>query len=160
MAHTGRWLIVLTLLVLGGMAAAPSAMGAGVTSPQAAPVKVASTHAMGKILVTAKGMTLYYLTAEKNGTIACTGSCTKIWPPFLLRTGQTLRGIHGLPGKLGTMKRPDGSTQITYKGWPLYTYVSDKHAGQMLGQGVRGVWYVATLQLKARSTSSTTGNGW
>jgi predicted lipoprotein with Yx(FWY)xxD motif len=160
MAHIVRWLVVLTLFALSGIVAAPATRAAGMTSPQAAPVKVASTHSIGKILVTAHGMTLYYFTAEKNGTIACTGGCSKIWPPFLLRTGQTLRGIHGLPGKLGTMKRPDGSTQITYNGWPLYTYVRDQHPGQMLGQGVRGMWYVATLRLKARASSSTSGNGW
>jgi predicted lipoprotein with Yx(FWY)xxD motif len=105
---------------------------------------------MGKVLVTATGMTLYYYTPEKTGMVVCTGACANIWHPLILKRGQTLTSGKALAGKLGTIMRPNGNAQVTYKGWPLYRYSLDKLPGQMLGQGVGGLWFVATIHIQPR----------
>lgn len=99
---------------------------------------------------------MYHLTAEKHGNIACTGSCAKIWPPVLLPSGQKhpVAG-KGVIGKLGTIKRPTGGTQVSYNGMPLYTYKLDTKPGQAKGQGVRSVWNVVKV-----SGSISSGSGY
>jgi predicted lipoprotein with Yx(FWY)xxD motif len=94
--------------------------------------------------------TLYSLSVEKNGRFVCTGSCLKDWHPLAIQAGVKPTG----PVKLGTVKRPDGSLQVTYKGLPLYTFDSDKRAGEANGEGFKdvGTWHAAT-PAKASSTS-------
>jgi hypothetical protein len=49
------------------------------------------------------------------------------------------------PRLLGTAKRRDGKIQLTYNGWPLYTYAGDSKAGDTTGQGVSqfgAAWYL------------------
>jgi hypothetical protein len=57
--------------------------------------------------------------------------------------------------KLSTVKRPDGGTQVTYAGLPLYRYAADKKPGDVKGQGVEGTWFAVTstgAQAKATKT--------
>ena len=61
------------------------------------------------------------------------------WGLVLLAVGL----VSGVAGTLGTVPRPDGSTQVTHDGMPLYYYSGDTQAGQTNGQGVQGIWYVA-----------------
>jgi predicted lipoprotein with Yx(FWY)xxD motif len=64
----------------------------------------------------------------------------------------------GLTGTIGTISRPDGTTQVTYNGWPLYRYSKDAKAGDATGQGVGGIWYAMTATTAAAGpTSATTG---
>ena len=87
-----------------------------------------------------KGMTLYRLSGEKQGALSCaTPACFAIWQPLWIAPGTTPTGAKNL----GTLKRPDGRIQVTYKGGPLYTYVNDKKAGQVNGNGLKAG--VATL---------------
>jgi predicted lipoprotein with Yx(FWY)xxD motif len=151
MARLLRWLVVGVVVVLMGSVAVPVATATHSHAVTVRPVHVASTR-MGKILVTAKGMTLYYNTMEKTGMLACTRTCTKVWSPLLLKRGHTLSSGKGLAGKLGTIMRPNGKTQVTYEGWPLYRYSLDKLPTEMLGQGIGGVWFVATIHIQPRST--------
>jgi predicted lipoprotein with Yx(FWY)xxD motif len=54
----------------------------------------------------------------------------------------------GVPGKLGTIKRSDGTTQATYNGQPLYTYVGDSGPGQANGNNLNlngGLWHEITV---------------
>jgi len=107
-------------------------------------VKVAHTTA-GDALVGAGGKTLYWNTTETNGTIVCTGRCASVWPPFTLDTGQKTTAGQGVTtGWLATVKRPDGKTQVTYNGHPLYYFASDTAAGDANGQGISGIWLIAT----------------
>jgi predicted lipoprotein with Yx(FWY)xxD motif len=103
-------------------------------------------------------MTLYYLKSETTGTIMCTGSCATTWPPLLLTAGATSAAAgSGLDAsKLGTIDRPDGGTQVTYDGRPLYLYVGDTSSGQATGQGVGG-FFAATTSVSG--TSSASGGG-
>ena len=45
---------------------------------------------------------------------------------------------------LGTITRDDGSTQVTYNGWPLYYFHEDAAAGDTNGQGLGGVWFLVS----------------
>ena len=96
----------------------------------------------GSILVDSTGKTLYFFTRDaKKDTSFCTGNCAVTWPIFYkanLVLGQGLTA-----GDFGTINRPDGKKQTTYKGWPLYYYASDAAAGETKGEGVGTFWYVA-----------------
>jgi predicted lipoprotein with Yx(FWY)xxD motif len=106
-------------------------------------VKVGQNSSLGSFLVDSKGMTLYLYTQDTPNTSNCYGSCASYWPP-LLTTGAPSAGAGLTASMLGTTKRTDGTTQVTYNGWPLYYYVSDKAAGDTTGENVQAVWFVIT----------------
>jgi predicted lipoprotein with Yx(FWY)xxD motif len=117
---------------------APAAGGSGEAS-----VALASSE-LGKILVDGEGRTLYLFEADKGTASACDGACATAWPP-LTTTGQPRAGTGVPAAKLGTTKRSDGTTGVTYNGHPLYTYIGDRAPGQTTGQGSDGFgaeWYV------------------
>ena len=97
--------------------------------------------ALGSFLVDSKNMSLYLFTKDSPGVSNCYNGCATAWPPLLV-TGSPTAGDGLDAAKLGTTKRTDGSMQVTYNGWPLYYYAKDSAAGQTVGQGVGGVWYV------------------
>lgn len=106
-------------------------------------IKVAQNETLDKrILTTAKGRTLYTLSAETNGTFICTSrSCLSTWPPLILKNGAKAAGV----ARLGAIKRPDGRRQATYKGRPLYRFSADLRKGDVLGEGFVdvGTWRAA-----------------
>jgi predicted lipoprotein with Yx(FWY)xxD motif len=92
------------------------------------------------VLTDAKGLTLYWFAPDTPTASKCTGSCAAYWPPV---TGRPKAGP-GVTGKLGIIKRSDGSLQATYDGHPLYTYVGDSGPGQARGNNLNlngGLWY-------------------
>jgi predicted lipoprotein with Yx(FWY)xxD motif len=105
-------------------------------------VKSAHNSIVGEtILVTTNGKTLYRLSGEKQGNLSCaTPACFAIWHPLWIAPGTTPIGSK----HLGTLTRPDGRIQVTFKGGPLYTYVRDRKAGQVNGNGLKssGTWGV------------------
>ncbi len=105
-------------------------------------VMVSTNATLGKILTDAKGMTLYFYAKDTAGTSACTGGCATNWPP-LTATG-TPTASADATGTLSVITRADGSKQVAYNGKPLYTYIKDTAPGDTTGQGVGGVWTVAT----------------
>jgi predicted lipoprotein with Yx(FWY)xxD motif len=111
------------------------ALAAGAGAGNQAVVKSAKNRILNEtILVTMKGMTLYRLSGEKQGALSCaTPACFAIWHPLWIAPGTTPTGAKNL----GTLKRPDGRIQVTYKGGPLYTYVNDKKTGQVNGNGLK-----------------------
>ncbi|HTX79054.1 MAG TPA: hypothetical protein VMC62_05275, partial [Longilinea sp.] len=76
-------------------------------------------------------------------TSNCYGNCATLWPP-LLTTGTPTAGSGVDANLLSTTTRTDGTTQVTYNGWPLYYYASDKAAGDTTGENVNSVWFVVT----------------
>jgi predicted lipoprotein with Yx(FWY)xxD motif len=91
------------------------------------------------VLTNGKGFTLYSFAPDTPTTSKCYGSCAAYWPPVI---GSSAAGS-GLPGKTGTIKRTDGSLQLTYDGHPLYTYIGDSAPGQASGNNVNlngGLW--------------------
>ncbi|MFP5347314.1 MAG: hypothetical protein ACLGIA_09815 [Actinomycetes bacterium] len=103
-------------------------------------VSTASTS-LGTILVDGKGMTLYMFDPDKQGASTCYDQCAQAWPP-LTAQGQAKAGEGVDQSLLGVVQRKDGTEQVTYNKWPLYTWVSDKSPGEVTGQGVQGVWWV------------------
>jgi predicted lipoprotein with Yx(FWY)xxD motif len=114
----------------------------------AAVVAVANNPKLGKFLVDSKGNTLYYFENDKqNGnSSACTGPCASVWPAYTT-SGAPKAQKGATASKLGTIKGSGGSTQVTYNGWPLYTYTVDSAPGQTNGEDIKsfgGTWYVLT----------------
>jgi len=95
---------------------------------------------IGPVLADAKGLTLYWYAKDTAMSSACTGSCATAWPP-LTGKPEAAMGVR-LVGKFGTIHRPNGVLQATYKGHPLYLYAGDMAPGQTKGNGLGGVWHV------------------
>ena len=126
------------------------------SSSSAVVVKSASSS-LGTILVDSQGMTLYHLSGEQNGKFICTSTaCLGVWHPLIAPAGSEPSGE---VGSLGTVKRPEGTVQVTYKGTPLYTFASDK-PGEANGQGIKdvGTWSAVTTN-SSQAPTSTTGSG-
>ena len=118
----------------------------GAASPA---IDVRSTP-LGKILVDAKGRTLYLFEADEPNMSNCSGACLSVWPAF---TSQGKPQAHGgaLAAKIGTISTSNGKQQVTYDGHPLYYHAADQKPGDTNGQGLKqfgAAWYVL----------STTGN--
>ena len=124
-------------------AAAAATSAPAASSGSGAVVNIAQNGTFGPILVDSKGMTLYLFTKDTPNTSNCNGGCLSYWPA-LLTSGAPVAGAGVNASLLGTTKRSDGSMQVTYNGWPLYYYVSDKAAGDTTGENVQSVWFVIT----------------
>jgi len=104
----------------------------------------AENPTLGKtVLTTTKGQTLYSLSVEKNGRFICTGSCLSVWHPLRVPSDTRPTG----PVKLGTIERPEGGIQVTYRGKPLYRFGGDTKRGDAHGEGIKdvGTWHAATV---------------
>lgn len=109
----------------------------------AAIVSATTVGDLGKVIVDAKGFTLYDFHKDKGGKSACYGACANVWPP-LTTTGEPKAGEGATASKLGTTKRKDGTLQVTYAGWPLYTYEADRKPGDANGNDIDSFgaeWY-------------------
>jgi len=138
----------------GTAAATPAASSAAAqaSSPAAAPSSSAAmtiglvsvSGIPGKFLADSQGRTMYLFEADKGGTSTCTGACAAAWPPVTASGMPTAGG--GVDGALlGTVKRPDGTEQVTYNHHPLYYFAADTGAGTAKGQGSKEFgagWYV------------------
>jgi predicted lipoprotein with Yx(FWY)xxD motif len=121
----------------GSVAPAKSGNSAAPTAnPTAASVTLAHSK-LGKILVDGSGQTLYLFQADKSTASTCSGACASVWPPAVTK-GPPVAGPGVSASKLGTTKRSDGTTEITYNGHPLYTYAGDTSPGQTTGEGNPG----------------------
>jgi predicted lipoprotein with Yx(FWY)xxD motif len=101
---------------------------------------------LGTILVDSQGRTLYLWVADKGGKSVCNGGCAQAWPPVLTK-GAPKAGGGVKANLLGTTRRDDGKTEVTYKGHPLYTFVEDRAPGDTTGQGSDGFgadWWVVS----------------
>jgi predicted lipoprotein with Yx(FWY)xxD motif/plastocyanin len=126
--------------------AAPAATTATtMTVTTAATVMIGKSDKLGDILTDDKGMTLYLFTKDTKNTSNCYDKCATAWPP-LLTSGAAKAGTGADSSLLGTTTRTDGTTQVTYNGWPLYYYAKDKNPGDTTGQDVGGVWYVVSAK--------------
>ena len=98
-------------------------------------VSLRSVGNLGQILVGANGKTVYVFLADKGMTSTCNGSCAQNWPP--VTTTGTPHAAGGVSqALLGTTKRADGATQVTYHGHPLYYFIADTGPGMANGEGL------------------------
>jgi predicted lipoprotein with Yx(FWY)xxD motif len=109
-------------------------------------VDAAPVGNLGTVLVTNKGFALYMFAPDTARHVTCTGGCATAWPPLLLHAGQIAAAGPGVrPGLLGTAPNPGGGRVVTYRGWPLYTYLGDATPSHAAGQGADddgGYWYL------------------
>ncbi len=150
---------------LRGARSAGVAFGSSAHASSASTTVSAKMTSLGTILVTSSGKTLYLDKADKPPHFACTGGCLSIWP--ILKANGTLKATGGAKAAdLGKVKGPGGE-QVTYKGHPLYTFVSDSKSNPTSGQGQNGFYVVSpsgsmiTKSTRATSSSgSTQSTGW
>jgi predicted lipoprotein with Yx(FWY)xxD motif len=137
-----KWLMVAAVAALAGLALAATGQAAG----SAATLK--TRHGgIGTFLVDAKGRTLYLFQKDKTHKSRCAGECATEWPP-LLTTGKPKASGLARKSLLGTTRRADGTTQVTYNGHPLYRFVADHKPGDTNGQGVSAFgarWYAVNV---------------
>jgi predicted lipoprotein with Yx(FWY)xxD motif len=134
---------------------------AGASSNSSGTALVSRTINGTLVLTNSAGYTLYWFVPDTSTTSKCTGSCANYWPPV---KGPATAGS-GVTGTLGIITRPDGTTQATYDGHPLYTYVGDHAPGQNSGNGLNlsgGVWHEVTVSgtAPAASTSPSSAGGY
>ena len=137
-AEVAAAVLGVAAVVLLGVAVGNAAGSAPVATSTDTVLKTA-TIAGTTVVTNGKGFTLYSFAPDTPTTSKCYGTCAAYWPPVI---GTSSAGS-GLPGKTGTIKRTDGSTQLTYDGHPLYTYVGDTAPGQASGNHVNlngGLW--------------------
>jgi predicted lipoprotein with Yx(FWY)xxD motif len=140
-----HWIKLLTAFAASAVIASIAATLAlaGDATTAGARVAVAKSP-FGRILVDSKGITLYDFVKDKGKTSACYGACAALWPPLITK-GKPIAGAGVRASLLGTTKRKDGKLEVTYKGHPLYYFVTDTKPGQTTGQGVNqfgGPWWV------------------
>jgi predicted lipoprotein with Yx(FWY)xxD motif len=133
------FLVAVAVLLSGGGLASDSSVAA---SGKKIVVKKAHNKRLDRtILVNLRGRSLYSLSAERDGRFICTdAACLSLWRPLLIAHGKPA----GAPS-LGTVKRPNGKVQVTYRGRPLYRFTEDRRPGDVNGEGFRdvGVWRAA-----------------
>jgi predicted lipoprotein with Yx(FWY)xxD motif len=98
---------------------------------------------LGTFLVDGSGRTLYLFKKDNSSKSTCSGACAAAWPP-LVTTSKAVASGSARKALLGTSKRSDGRTQVTYHGHPLYRFSGDGKPGDTNGQGLKefgGKWY-------------------
>jgi predicted lipoprotein with Yx(FWY)xxD motif len=146
--------VAAAVLIAGCGGASYGGSGNSGAAANAAPSKAAgnassvalASSRFGRILVDSHGRTLYVFAADKGTTSTCYGACASLWPPLTV-TGAPKAGTGVSASLLGTAKRTDGTTEVTYAGHPLYYYAPDTAAGAITGQDISqfgAKWYVLT----------------
>ena len=144
-AWTAALLVALSAVAVGVAGAA--------AKPMVGTAQNARLHAT--ILVNASGRTLYHLSVERKGHFICLDkTCLSFWHPLLVPKGTKPTGRV----TLGTVRRPNGTLQVAYRGEPLYTFAQDSKRGDVKGEGFKdvGVWHAATVRAAAMTTTTTT----
>lgn len=163
-AVTGLVIAVLLVAACASSSSSPASTAtsgsaaAGATSGSSGTALASKTIKGTLVLTNSAGYTLYWFAPDTSTTSKCTGSCATYWPPV---KGPATAGS-GVTGTLGTITRSDGTTQATYDGHPLYTYVGDHAPGQNNGNGLNlsgGLWHEVTVAgtVPAASTSPSAG---
>ena len=128
--------LLATILTLAAAAAHPQ------------PTLTVADSQYGRTIVDGRGFALYLFTKDRGRASRCAGACAKAWPPYVVGAHERLTVRGGLRrARLHTIRRRDGRRQVSYNGHPLYYYVGDTKAGQILCQNVReygGDWLVVT----------------
>ncbi|MGZ4649779.1 MAG: hypothetical protein ACXV3A_04485 [Kineosporiaceae bacterium] len=110
------------------------------------------TKALGWVVTDGKGWVLYRFDKDKakpSPRSSCTGACAQMWPPVLVHGTPVLKGVSA--SIVGSLRRSDGTWQLTLHGWPIYRFAGDGAPGQWKGQGVGGTWH-AIKRNGARNT--------
>lgn len=115
---------------------------------------------LGAILVDNRGRAVYRYDRDsaRPSLSRCVGTCAQTWPPVLWTPTLDVMGVER--ARIGRIRRPDGSLQVTVAGWPLYHYSQDTSPGDQNGHGVNNLWFVARPNgAKAQAGTGTAGTG-
>jgi predicted lipoprotein with Yx(FWY)xxD motif len=145
----------LSILLL--LAAALVGCGGGGGSSNSDSSSNATVSSKDGQLVDAKGAALYSSDQEKSGKVMCVDSCASIWVP-LTSSGTPTAG-DGVSGKLGTVKRPDGKSQVTLDGRPLYRFAEDSGSSKPTGDGVKDSFAGQSFSWHAEGSAGSSGSG-
>jgi len=139
---------VLAVLAVAAVALAGLTGIASSATSKPATVKT-GTSSLGRIIVDGQSHTLYLFEKDKGAKSACSGACAQNWPPLLTK-GTPKAGPSAKASLLGTIKRADGTTQVTYNRHPLYTFLGDAgKRGSTKGEGLTAFgakWYVVAAK--------------
>lgn len=151
------------LLAVVALVAACSTQSGGTTNPPASQIPAATTNTtpggatpapadvtlelatdpeLGDYVVGKGGLALYVFLPDEGDTSACNGDCAVNWPPLF----GTVAAGEGITGEIGSITRDDGAVQVTLGGAPLYYFIGDGAAGDVNGQGLQDVWYLASAE--------------
>jgi predicted lipoprotein with Yx(FWY)xxD motif len=151
-AQIGRGRYGVPTAAVAGLAAALLA-GCGGSTPSSSggdeegPEQIATgSGEYGTHLTADDGKSVYLWLGDHGSTSACSGACAKAWPPVLTDGAPKAAGS-AEASQLGTVKRADGGSQVTYAGHPLYYFAGDSGPGDTAGEGSNGFgakwWLVA-----------------
>jgi predicted lipoprotein with Yx(FWY)xxD motif len=158
-AHLGRTLLasgaVALVVASCGSDNSDDGSGAAAGSGSGSFVSVASVEGTD-VLVDAKGETLYSTEAEKGGKIHCVDACTSFWEPLMASNSDVNAASKQLRDELGVVDRPDGESQLTYDGLPLYTFV-EEGAGELKGDGFTDDFQGTHFEWSAAQTDEAAG---
>ncbi len=114
----------------------------GSTLPGKKPdIQLVSDANLGSIITNSEGFTLYFFTPDVASPTICEGECATVWPPYYKENPSLGTGLNAKD--FAVVTRPDGKKNTTYKGWPLYTFIEDKKAGDTKGEKLENAWFVA-----------------
>ncbi|WP_406288670.1 hypothetical protein [Embleya sp. NBC_00896] len=119
-------------------------------------LKAGKDATLGTIVSDGTGFTLYRFDKDtaKPSKSNCDGECAVKWPAVTTTDGNVqLNGID--KSAVGSVKRSDGTTQVTIGGWPVYRFAADAKPGETKGQGVGGVWFAVTPDGKKAGAATT-----
>lgn len=141
--HTAitRLVTVATVTVI----TATMTVGCSSTTPESAEPATLRVSASSPfdtaVVVNQDGLTVYRFNNDQAEppTSTCVDQCAERWPPVTAGGDVIVEGLDG--ERVGTLRRPDGTEQVTLSGWPLYTFSGDQRAGDFLGQAVSGAWF-------------------
>lgn len=119
----------------------------------ALPAHAQSVAERNGLLTDAAGRTLYVFDKDATGKSNCNGQCAGLWPPFAVPEGAAAKGEYSV------VTRDDGGKQWAYQGKPLYYFASDAKPGDVLGDGVKGVWHVVRMQAAGKSGAAAPAYG-
>ena len=155
--------LTLVALVAAGCGGDDNASASANSNASGATVGVSDVGGLGKVLVDSKGRTVYLFEKDTGSKSTCSGACATDWPPVPASSKPTA-GDGATASMLGTTKRSDGQTQVTYDGHPLYRYAGDSEPGDAAGQGLDfygGKWFVVSpdgQEVTGAAKSSDGGN--
>ncbi|MFJ9898633.1 hypothetical protein ACIQPR_35405 [Streptomyces sp. NPDC091280] len=165
-AATGAAVLALALAGCGsGNSSGSSGGGTSAGAPAAAAVSTSSTlmtaevGKVGTVVTDGKGYVLYRFDADSvhPTKVSCYGTCAVVWPAATAKGSVTVKGID--KKLVSTVKRSDGTSQLTLAGWPLYRYADDHKPKEAHGQGVDGTWWAVTPTGARATASGRAGSG-
>ncbi|MFC9249830.1 hypothetical protein [Amycolatopsis thailandensis] len=124
-------------------------------------LKSSEAGALAPVVVNGADLTLYRFDKDtaKPSKSTCAGDCAKTWPPVLVAPGSKIFLAGVKKSAVGTVKRDDGSLQVTIGGWPVYRFAKDTAPGDTKGQGVGGTWFGVAPNGQKAPESNESGEG-